>query len=170
MLSTQTLQNSIEEAAKAVQARGAELNRAQDALVEAERELRLLAELAELRKVEIPAAARKSYEELTPASNHADGARSAPSRGRAALLDNVIEILGEAGEPMQIQALMAAVEKRDVRIPGKGRQANLIAVISRDARIVRPKRGYYALADWGLEDSRSAGRSKHRRRQVGAGR
>ena len=68
---------------------------------------------------------------------------------------------------MQIQTLMAAVKERDVRIPGKGSQANLIAVISRDTRIVRPQRGYYGLTDWGLVDSRSASRPKRRRRQVG---
>jgi hypothetical protein len=86
------------------------------------------------------------------------------------LLDTVIEILSDAGKPMQIQALMGAVKERDVRIPGKGAQANLIAVISRDARIVRPERGYYGLADWGLVDSRSGSRPKRRRRQAGAGR
>lgn len=171
MLSTQTLQNSIEEAAQAVRTRETELNRARGALAEAERELRLLAELAELRGVKIPAAAKGAHEKPSPAPNLASGTRKAPSsRGRAALLDTVIEILSDAGEPMQIQALMAAVKERDVRIPGKGSQANLIAVISRDARIVRPQRGYYGLTDWGLVDSRSASRPKRRRRQVGAGR
>ena len=43
VLSTQTLQNSIEEAAQAVRTRETELNSAQGALAEAERELRLLA-------------------------------------------------------------------------------------------------------------------------------
>jgi len=170
VLSTKTLQNSIEEAAQAVRTRETELNRAQSALAEAERELRLLAELAELRGVEIPAAAKGPHEKPSPAPNLASGTRKAPSRGRAALLDTVIEILSNAGEPMQIQALMAAVKERDIRIPGKGSQANLIAVISRDTRIVRPQRGYYGLTDWGLVDSRSASRPKRRRRQVGAGR
>lgn len=170
MLSTQTLQSSIEEAVQAVQARETELSRAQGALAEAERELRLLAELAELRGVEIPAAARSLHEKGSSTSNLANGTQRTSSRGRAALLDTVIEILSDAGEPMQIQKLMGAVKERDVRIPGKGSQANLIAVISRDARIVRPQRGYYGLADWGLIDSRSASRPKRRRRQVGAGR
>ena len=170
MLSTQTLQSSIEEAVQAVQTRETELNRAQGALAEAERELRLLAELAELRGVKIPAVAKGSHGKPSSAPNSARGAGKAPSRGRAALLDTVIEILSDAGKPMQIQALMGAVKERDVRIPGKGAQANLIAVISRDARIVRPERGYYGLADWGLVDSRSGSRPKRRRRQAGAGR
>jgi hypothetical protein len=169
VLSTQTLQSSIEEAVQAVQTRETELTRAQGALAEAERELRLLAELAELRGVEIPAGVKGS-EKPSPAPNLANGTRKAPSRGRAALLDAVIEILSDAGKPMQIQTLMGAVKERDVRIPGKGTQANLIAVISRDARIVRPERGYYGLADWGLVDSRSGSRPKRRRRQAGAGR
>jgi hypothetical protein len=168
MLSTQTLQSSIKEAANAVHARKAELSGAQGALAEAERELRLLAELAELRGVEIPAVANELHDTSSPAPNLANGAKRAPSKGRAALLDTVIEILVDAGEPMQIQALMAAVKERDVRLPGQGRQANLIAVISRDGRIVRPRRGYYGLADWGLVDSRSAHRPKRRRRPVGS--
>lgn len=168
MLSTQTLQSSIEEAADAVHERKAELSSAQGALAEAEREFRLLAELAELRGVEIPAAASEFHDTSSPAPNLTNDAKRAPPKGRAALLDTVIEILSNAGEPMQIQALMAAVKERDVRIPGQGRQANLIAVISRDARIVRPRRGYYGLADWGLADSRSAHRPKRRRRQAGS--
>jgi len=169
MLSTQTLQKSIEEAAKTVRTREGELDRAAGALAEAEHELRLLAELAELRGIEIPAGAKESREKSSRAPKRANGVRRTPSRGRTALLDTVIEILRNAGEPLQIRALMAEVGKRDVRIPGKGRQANLIAVISRDTRIVRPQRGYYGLADWGLVDSRSTGRSKRRRRQIGAG-
>lgn len=166
MLSTQTLQNSIEEAAQAVRTREAELSDAKTALTEAERELRLLAELAELRGVEIPVAAKRSDDKSSPVPSQANGTRRASSGGRAALLDTVIEILNKAGEPMQIQTLMAAVKERDVRIPGKGSQANLIAVISRDTRIVRPQRGYYGLADWGLTDSRSTSRPRRRRRQV----
>lgn len=169
MLSIETLQSSIEEAAKVVRSREVKLNRARLTLVEAERELRLLVELAELRGVELPTAAKDLR---VPQSQAPNGAKSAPgrspSRGRAALLDSVIEILAGAGQPMQIQALMAAVGERQVPIPGQGSQANLIAVISRDPRIVRPQRGYYGLTEWGLEDSKPANRGKRRRRRTGA--
>lgn len=168
MLSNQTLQSSIEEATRKVHAREAELGRVQGALAEAEHELRLLAELADLRGVEIPAAAKGLHEKPSRAASSANGLRRGPSGGRAALLDTVIEILGDAGEPMQIQALMTEVGDRDIRIPGKGSQANLIAVISRDPRIVRPQRGFYGLSEWGLEDERSASRPKRRRRRAGS--
>lgn len=169
MLSSKTLQKSIEESVEVVQAREADLDRARLILVDAERELRLLVELAELRGVEIPAAAKDSGTAEPQALNGAKvGSGRAPSRGRTALLENVIEILSEAGQPMQIQALMAAVGERQVRIPGKGTQANLISVISRDPRIVRPQRGYYGLSEWGLKGSRQAGQAKLRRGRSGA--
>lgn len=75
---------------------------------------------------------------------------------RTALLAAVIDILNERGGPTYIGDLMAALQERSVEIPGSGQQANVIAHISRDERIVRPKRGFYGLSEWGLTDARTA--------------
>jgi hypothetical protein len=164
VLSSETLQSSIDEAADVVRSREAELTHAQEALGEARRELQLLAELAEIRGVEIPAYLQEREDQPTtptPVEGKARGRTS--SAGGGALVNAVVEILAEVKEPMQIQALMAAVKKRQVRIPGQGAQANLIAVISRDPRIVRPRRGYYGLAARGLKDQRKARRGSVQR-------
>jgi hypothetical protein len=99
------------------------------------------------------------------------GGTSLTSQGKGTLQTAVIEILAAHGEPMQIRQLMAAVQERGVRIPGSGQQANLIAYISRDERIARPRRGFYALREWGGEDTKPSKRPKRRqsrRRKVGA--
>lgn len=154
MLTKDTLQKSLEEAGQAVQSREAELARAQEALGEAERELALLGELAQLRGVALPASLQAPETARTERATGTSGSQSrrTGSKRTSALIDAVIEILDAAGEPVQIQDLMAAVKERPVRIPGQGAQANLIAVISRDLRIVRPRRGFYGLSDWGLKD------------------
>jgi hypothetical protein len=162
------LQKSIEEAVATVRTREGKLNRARLKLTEAEHELRLLIELAELRSVELPAAALElRSQQVAPQAGTGLGSRS--PRSRAALLDAVVEILAKEGQPMQIQGLMSAVRERQLAIPGQGSQANLIAVISRDPRIVRPQRGYYGLAEWGLKDTQPAkGRRAKRRGRSGA--
>jgi hypothetical protein len=115
---------------------------------EAERELRLLLELAEVWGW--------TDEERAPYALDADGTASAvpesSSRGRrdpsarAAVVEAVIEILATAEAPLRIGELMTAVEARGVAIPGSGRQANLIGAISQDPRIERTERGVYALS------------------------
>jgi hypothetical protein len=169
VLSKKTLEDSLEEAAGTVRAREEDLNVARLHLSEAERELRLLTELAQIRGVELPRAARVGIE--APAgSNGAGAAGRSPSRSKSVLLNAVVEILEARGEPMQIQDLMAAVRERQIPIPGQGAQANLIAHISRDPRVVRPRRGFYGLAAWGLKDTTPAPRSSRRRRRSGSSR
>lgn len=167
MISVEALQESIQEASNTVQDRQADFVAAQARLTEAERELKLLVELAELRGVRTRIAANGGVDRLT--NGHANG----PSRSRrgrtvsptrTALLTAVIKILTEYGEPMQVQDLMSAVQERGVAIPGSGQQANLIAHISRDDRIVRPRRGFYGLAEWGLAPQKSARPANKRRR------
>jgi hypothetical protein len=163
MISKEALRETIEEAAKEVRGRKEEVSAASARLGEAERELKLLTELAGVRGVELP-------ESLPLPAGSADAdvggspsqAGRAPAWSKAALLTAVIEILAEHGEPMQIRDLMAVVQERGVKIPGKGQQANLIAHISRDKRIARPRRGFYALREWGVEDAKPS-RSKRRR-------
>lgn len=150
MISTETLKESIGEASKSVRDREEAVSKAQAGLAEAERELGLLVELAEIRGLQLPEAGEVSSAARDKTSNGAvaEPAARRGSRGKASLLAAVIDILGESGEPMQIRELMAAVQKRDVTIPGRGQQANLIAHISRDPRITRPRRGFYALQEW----------------------
>jgi hypothetical protein len=83
----------------------------------------------------------------------------------------VIEELDSAGRPIHVSELMRLLEKRDVVIPGAGKQANLIAHMSRDSRIVRPARGMYALASWGIQaNAAEKPHRRHKRVRVTVGR
>lgn len=172
MISKSTLEQSIREATDSVRDRERAFVVAQNGLGDAQRELRLLLELAELRGLDIES--RRGLMHGSPAEAAANGslreASGLPaSSTKSALLSAVVEILAEQGAPMQIRELMAAVQRRGVAIPGSGQQANLIAHISRNDRIVRPRRGYYALRDWGIEDAKPASGSKRRRSVKNAG-
>jgi hypothetical protein len=165
VISKGILSKTIEEAARTVAARESDVNAARTKLNEAQRELRLLVELAQLRDIELSAAARSLIEETADAGggNGSEGGK----RDGTALQNAVVAILAEHGESMQIRQLMAAVQERGVHIPGSGQQANLIAYISRDPRVVRPSRGFYGLAEWGLQDTTPARKPKRRRRTGG---
>jgi hypothetical protein len=78
----------------------------------------------------------------------------------------VIEELAAAGRPVHVSELMRLLGTRNVSIPGAGKQANLIAHMSRDKRIVRPSRGMYALAMWGLENMPAKSTMRRRRKRV----
>jgi hypothetical protein len=69
--------------------------------------------------------------------------------GKSVLIEAVNSILGDAGRPLHIQELTAALRKRGVAIPGKGSIANVISVIRTRPEISRPQRGIYALTEWG---------------------
>jgi hypothetical protein len=75
-----------------------------------------------------------------------------------------IEELERAGKPLHISELMAALDDRDVTLPGSGQQANLIAHLTRRSEIVRPRRGMYGLAVWGLTDMPLKPAKRQRRR------
>jgi hypothetical protein len=170
VLTKETLEQSLTEAAETVRNRQEDVEGARRRLTEAERELRLLTELAQIRGVELPEAARVVvHGSATPGTNGSAAGRTQP-QSKSTLLNTVVEILEARGEAMQIQDLMEAVRQRQVRIPGKGAQANLIAHISRDPRIVRPRRGFYGLAAWGLNDITPAPRARRRSRRSGGSR
>jgi len=165
-ISKEALEHSIRAAGEQVHKCESEVGAAQTRLAHAERELRLLVELAQLRGWERDELAKIVTERF--AGGVGNGApnetrRRTPSPTRTALLAAVVEILANRGEPMHIGELMAAVQERGVAIPGSGQQANLIAHISRDERIVRPRRGFYGLREWGLDDAKRAAPSKRRR-------
>jgi hypothetical protein len=172
MISKSALEQSIKEVGDAVRIRKEELSVAQSSLIDAQRELQLLVDLAELRGLEVDQVRELTQE--PPTASGRNGSSDEPggrvsSPAKTALLGAVVEILAQRGEPMQIRELMATVQERGVVIPGSGQQANLIAHISRDDRIARPRRGYYALREWGIKDAKSATRNKRRRVHRSAG-
>lgn len=156
MISRNDLQHAISEARSKTRARADEVAAAQDRLAEAEHEERLLVELAQLRgwSDDSPGALANDVAE---SSQNGVGTtrRRTPSPMTTTLLAAVVDILTERGEPIYIGDLMAGLHERSVEIPGSGQQANVIAHISRDERIVRPQRGFYGLREWGLTDTRS---------------
>jgi hypothetical protein len=85
--------------------------------------------------------------------------------GSHSIVRQAVRELSEAGHPLHISELMARLQARDVRIPGAGKQANLIAHLTRSKEVVRPSRGMYALATWDL--SQSATKPATRRRVRG---
>lgn len=94
-------------------------------------------------------AAAPSPDSETPVSKHQS-------------LQVVVDELSAAGRPIHISELMRLLRERNTPIPGAGTQANLIAHLRRDRRVVRPSRGMYALASSGLENMPPAGRRRRR--------
>src|SRR5262249_52406376 len=82
------------------------------------------------------------------------------------VLDAVVRELASAGRPLHISDLMRLLREAQVQIPGAGTQANLITHLRRDPRLVRPSRGMYGLAAWGLENMPRAKQRKRRKRRV----
>ena len=163
MISKDALAQSIRQANKSVRARERERDAAQSQLTQAERELTLLVELAQLRGWEHDELAAMASERFTDvgATRPVGKTRTrAESPKRAALLAAVMDVLASRGKPVHIGELMTALQERGVEIPGSGQQANVIAHISRDERIVRPKRGFYALSEWGLSNGAAPKRGR----------
>ena len=75
-------------------------------------------------------------------------------------LDAALEELTSAGRPLHISELFRTLREHSVPIPGSGQQANLIALLTRDARIYRPERGFYALSQWRSEKPPSSTRTR----------
>ncbi len=63
----------------------------------------------------------------------------------------VEEILRAAGEPLHISDIRATLIERQVPIPGRGDDANIIVRLRRfEDRFTRTARGTYGLAEWGI--------------------
>lgn len=75
-------------------------------------------------------------------------------------LEASIEELTKAGRPLHISELFRTLQQRGVSIPGSGQQANLISLLTRDDRIYRPERGFYALSQWQAEKSPATSRGR----------
>jgi hypothetical protein len=86
--------------------------------------------------------------------------------GKHPAVEAVARELASAGRPVHISDLMRLLREAQVQIPGAGTQANLITHLRRDPRLVRPSRGMYGLAAWGLENMPMVAGRKRRRRRV----
>jgi hypothetical protein len=68
-----------------------------------------------------------------------------------AMLETVESILEEAEAPMHIGEIREALIRRNIPIPGRGDDANIIIRLrSERGRFTRTARGTYALSKWGL--------------------
>lgn len=161
-LSTDVLFKAMEEA-KDIEARlQKQIEELQRCFVNAQEEVRILTKLIELRSGRYPA---EPVDEVLPISSlpplHTVGAKSGHDALKA-----VLAILKEANRPVHISDLMRLLSEKNVRIPGSGTQANLISHLRRDKRIVRPSRGMYGLALWGLTEMPSGSKRRRRRRRA----
>jgi hypothetical protein len=120
----------------------------------ARRELELLEELRAVRR----------GEPRSPSNAEVDDRRRS-RRSHPAVVAAIAE-LEKAGRPLHISELMEALRGDDVPIPGSGQPANLIAHLTRNPEVVRPSRGMYALASWGLDEQQKV-RPAVRRRMRG---
>ena len=87
-------------------------------------------------------------------------------QGKHQAVTAVIEELEAAGRPIHISELMRLLREKQVQIPGAGTQANLISHLRRDDRLVRPSRGIYGLAAWGLPSMISPARKWRRKKRM----
>ena len=150
------------EAARSRVSRGerdrAELDRT---IATAREEQRLLERLLALRREGVA-----RYDEKPTELEHHNINSVATSEGKPAALEAVIQELKTAGRPLHISELMRLLRDRNVAVPGSGAQANLITHLRRDERVVRPSRGMYGLAAWGLENMPAPARKRRRRKRI----
>lgn len=158
----------IVEALRVVRERvaSAEVERAnlERSLAAAREEERLLQRLLSLRKGEGATVEASASEPAKPAPVATKVESAHPA------VQAVVDELSAGKAPLHISDLMRRLAEKKVEIPGSGTQANLISHLRRDQRLVRPSRGMYALAEWGLE-AMPAGkrrRRRHKRKRAGS--
>jgi len=126
-------------------------------LAVAREEERLLQRLLALRRGPTPSSVPEDEAAIGRNMGEAHGAKNSA-------LSAVIEELTAAGRPLHVSELMRLLREKQIPIPGAGMQANLIAHMRRNKEIVRPSRGMYALASWGLEDAPTKSGRRRRKR------
>lgn len=146
--------DAVRERARVIEARLAQL---EQAAVKARREEHLLEGLLALRRNSDAVTASGPVFSSVEVNGAADGSKD--------VVGATIGILEASGRPMHISELKALLEKRGVRIPGKGTQANLIARLRRDDRIARAARGMYGLKALGVEEYQPKKRRRTRARK-----
>jgi len=162
-------ESSLIEALRAIEARisQAQEERAKlDQMIgRAREEERLIRRLIDIRRNPSEADANDWALEPTVVPDRA-GTPSAGARQSVAAVEAVVQELARTARPVHISELMRILLERKVEIPGAGAQANLIAYLRRDPRVVRPSRGMYGLSDWGLEDMPTSTYRRRRKRRL----
>ena len=136
------------------------------ALESAREEERLLTRLLALRRGAAPAETDGRKPEVQSPAQPDPGPMAAEPKQPA--VQAVVRELAVAGRPLHISDLMRLLRDHGVQVPGAGTQANLITHLRRDPRLVRPSRGMYGLAAWGLENMPATTRQKRRTRRAHA--
>jgi hypothetical protein len=158
-------ENAIEKALEAVRTRVSRGERERTELdrtiATAREEQRLLERLLALRRGGLPACDGKPM-----GLEHHNVNSVAASETRHTVLEAVIHELETAGRALHISELMRLLRDKNVPVPGLGTQANLITYLRRDERVVRPSRGMYGLASWGLENMTAPARKRRRRKRM----
>jgi len=126
----------------------------------AREEMRLLEQLLTLRREGVGSGSSEGHA-VQPVGPRTSAGRE---KNKHQAITAVIRELEAVGRPVHISELMRLLREKEVEIPGAGTQANLISHLRRDDRLVRPSRGMYGLAAWGLQ-SMVSGRRKRRRRK-----
>ena len=167
LLSEESIVKAIELArARASQAEHgrADLDRT---IAKAREEERLLQRLLDVRRGTSPTVEPK----LRGSTVNRDASPTRPASipgSKHPVVQAVIDELATTARPLHISELMRLLHDRNVPIPGAGVQANLIAHLRRDARLIRTSRGMYGLSTWGLESMGPARRVRRRRSRVRA--
>lgn len=125
-------------------------------------EEQLLARLLALRRTGSPSAGAASAEDVP----HAGLSAATVGETRHPAVQAVIDELSTAGRPLHISELMRLLRDRNVSIPGSGAQANLITHLRRDDRLIRPSRGMYGLAAWGLQAMPASRRVRRKKKRM----
>lgn len=102
----------------------------------------------------------------TEGTRQLESASASFSETKHPAVQAVIEELSTAGRPLHISELMRLLRDRNVSIPGSGAQANLITHLRRDDRLVRPSRGMYGLAAWGLQAMPASRRARRKKKRM----
>lgn len=127
-----------------------------------EAELKLLEQLLGLRRGNTAPSISDAGDDAPKSSGSRPSVANSPEATHSAV-ETVVSELAVVGRPVHISDLMRLLKEKRVRLPGAGAQANLIALLRRDERIMRPSRGMYALRDWGLTDMDVVPRARRRK-------
>jgi hypothetical protein len=163
-LSAETLIQAQKEARQRVGSLAERIAELQQVLVRIQEEDQLLEQLLAVRRGEASGPSPK----LTSIGADRPGDVAVPSgKSKHPVVQDVVSTLEEAKRPLHISELMRLLGQHGTPLPGSGTQANVIAHIRRDDRLVRPSRGMYGLTAWGLEEMPvrpAAARGKRRKR------
>jgi hypothetical protein len=88
------------------------------------------------------------------------------SNGTASIADMAYQLLKETGKEYHYKELAEALIDRGVHIPGSNPASSLVARIHDDPRLIRPRRGVYALKESYPANTSSVGTRRTKRRKA----